>query len=44
MAPPMAPTRAVGAWEITKAQLLCLRLGQLKDEGKARPQQTPWPR
>jgi glutaryl-CoA dehydrogenase len=25
--------------EITKAQLLCLRLGQLKDEGKARPQQ-----
>ena len=25
--------------EITKAQLLCLRLGQLKDAGKARPQQ-----
>ena len=25
--------------EITKAQLLCLRLGQLKDEGAARPQQ-----
>ena len=25
--------------EITKAQLLCLRLGQLKDMGKARPQQ-----
>ncbi|HSD11835.1 MAG TPA: acyl-CoA dehydrogenase family protein [Candidatus Binatia bacterium] len=25
--------------EITKAQLLCLRLGRLKDEGKARPQQ-----
>ncbi len=25
--------------EITKAQLLCLRLGQLKDEGKARAQQ-----
>ena len=25
--------------EITKAQLLCLRLGQLKDEGTARPQQ-----
>jgi hypothetical protein len=25
--------------EITKAQLLCLRLGQLKDEGKARPRQ-----
>ncbi len=25
--------------EITKAQLLCLRLGQLKDEGRARPQQ-----
>ena len=30
------------AWmitEITKAQLLCLRLGQLKDAGKVRPQQ-----
>jgi glutaryl-CoA dehydrogenase len=26
--------------EITKAQLLCLRLGQLKDAGKARPQQV----
>ena len=25
--------------EITKAQLLCWRLGQLKDEGRARPQQ-----
>jgi glutaryl-CoA dehydrogenase len=25
--------------EITKAQLLCLRLGQLKDAGRARPQQ-----
>jgi glutaryl-CoA dehydrogenase len=25
--------------EITKAQLLCLRLGRLKDEGRARPQQ-----
>jgi glutaryl-CoA dehydrogenase len=25
--------------EITKAQLLCLRLGQLKDAGQARPQQ-----
>ncbi len=25
--------------EITKAQLLCLRLGQLKDAGKVRPQQ-----
>jgi glutaryl-CoA dehydrogenase len=25
--------------EITKAQLLCLRLGQLKDEGRVRPQQ-----
>src|SRR5499425_121263 len=25
--------------EITKAQLLCLRLGQLKDDGAARPQQ-----
>ena len=25
--------------EITKAQLLCLQLGRLKDEGKARPQQ-----
>src|SRR6266545_4255659 len=25
--------------EMTKAQLLCLRLGQLKDAGKARPQQ-----
>src|SRR3989441_11034897 len=25
--------------EITKAQLLCLQLGQLKDEGKGRPQQ-----
>jgi glutaryl-CoA dehydrogenase len=26
--------------EITKAQLLCLQLGRLKDEGKARPQQV----
>ncbi len=26
--------------EITKAQLLCLRLGQLKNEGKLRPQQV----
>jgi glutaryl-CoA dehydrogenase len=26
--------------EITKAQLLCLRLGQLKDAGRARPQQV----
>ena len=26
--------------EITKAQLLCLRLGQLKDAGKVRPQQV----
>jgi glutaryl-CoA dehydrogenase len=25
--------------EITKAQLLCLRLGRLKDEGRVRPQQ-----
>ncbi len=26
--------------EITKAQLLCLQLGRLKDEGKMRPQQV----
>jgi glutaryl-CoA dehydrogenase len=26
--------------EITKAQLLCLQLGRLKDEGRARPQQV----
>ena len=26
--------------EITKGQLLCLQLGRLKDEGKARPQQV----
>ena len=26
--------------EITKAQLLCLRLGRLKDEGKMRPEQV----
>jgi len=26
--------------EITKAQLLCLQLGRLKDDGKARPQQV----
>jgi glutaryl-CoA dehydrogenase len=26
--------------EITKAQLLCLRLGRLKDEGKLRPEQV----
>ena len=26
--------------EITKAQLLCLRLGRLKDAGKVRPQQV----
>ena len=31
--------------EITKAQLLCLRLGQLKDAGRVRPQQiSRWPR
>src|SRR5437667_6532360 len=27
--------------EITKAQLLCLQLGRLKDQGKATPQQVP---
>ncbi len=30
--------------EITKAQLLCLQLGRLKDEGKARRSRSRWPR
>jgi len=29
--------------EITKAQLLCLQLGRLKDAGNRRPSRFPWP-